>query len=117
MYKNEEMDAINKTLGQGFVLRIGDYIINKKKTATLTKRVPRGYVVITLCYKSSEYGGYIPVAHVKRYVIIKNGIRATRGVTVEIGSECSTQDFEVIKAKTFLADVDELVKIGESIRS
>ena len=32
MYKNEEMDAINKTLGQGFVIRISDYIMYNKKT-------------------------------------------------------------------------------------
>ena len=115
MYKNEEMDAINKTLGQGFVLRLSDYIINRRKTAILVKHVSDGYVVITLRYKGSN-GGYIPVAYVEHYVVTENGANTTRGVTVEIGSERPTQDFEVIKAKTFLVDIDYLVKIGEDIK-
>lgn len=115
MYKNEEMDAINKTLGQGFVLRLSDYIINRRKTAILVKHVSDGYVVITLRYKDSKHGGYIPVAYVEHYVVTENGANTTHGVTVEIGSECPTQNFEVIKAKTFLVDIDYLVKIGESI--
>ena len=116
MYNNEEMDAINATLGQGFVLRLSDYIINKRKTAILVKRVTDGYVVVTLRYKGSECGGYIPVAYVEHYVVTENGANTTRGITVEIGSECPTQDFEVIKAKTFLVDIDYLVKIGEDIK-
>lgn len=115
MYNDEEMNAINKTLGQGFVLRLSDYIMNKRKTAILVKHVSDGYVVITLRYKCSKHGGYIPVAYVEHYVVTENGTNTTHGVTLEIGSECPTQDFEVIKAKTFLVDVDYLINIGENI--
>lgn len=116
MYKNEEMDAINKTLGQGFVIRISDYIMYNKKNPIIVKRVPDGYVVIVLRYKCSEHGGYIPMAYVEHYVVTENGVKTARAVTVDIGSECPTRDFEVIKAKTFLVNVDELVKIGENIK-
>lgn len=116
MYKNEEMDAINKTLGQGFVIRISDYIMYNKKNPILVKEVSDGYVIAALQYVLSKDGGFLSVAYIEHYVRSENGMDTTTGKVVELASARPEPDFEKLRALTFEVDVDELVKIGESIK-
>lgn len=116
MYKNEEMDAINKTLGQGFVIRISDYIMYNKKNPIIAKEVSDGYVIAALQYVLSKDGGFVPAAYIEHYVRSENGMDTTTGEIVELASARPEPDFEKLKALTFEVDVDELVKIGESIK-
>lgn len=116
MYNNEEMNAINATLGQGFVLRLSDYIMNKRKTPILVQEVSDGYVSVVLRYKSLKDGNYMPVAFIEHYVRSENGLDKMPGKNIKIGDACEDFSFENLKDLTFKVNVPELIQMGKDIK-
>ena len=87
-----------------------------RKNPIIAKEVPDGYVIAALQYVLSKDGGFVPAAYIEHYVRSENGMDTTTGKVVELASARPEPDFEKLRALTFEVDVDELVKIGESIK-
>lgn len=116
---DKKIGKINATLGQGFMLKIGDYISSGKKTPRLVRNVSDGFVCIDLCFDESKGNGgmceYTPVAVMRRYKESSNGFDACKingkdSVSVAVGKSQEEPFFDILRAMTFTVNVASLIE-------
>lgn len=116
---DKEMGKINATLGQGFMLKIGDYISKGKKTPRLVRNVSGGFICIDLRFDESKSNGglceYTPVAVMRRYKESNNGfdvckINGKESVSIAVGRSQEEPFFDILRAMTFTVNVTSLIE-------